>query len=442
MFTLLQVRLDTGRKAGCGVCSRLFLKYQEAKRHEKSEVMGERMLHREYVANQRLWHQTELVQDLTNPNVENMVQDGFDTFKAKAPLYGLAKSDGHGLETVHIKISATINFGKQCVFFMTPPWVMTGGNLCVTSFMANMAIRMANLPPGMELPKLLKLLFDGGPENWCSTFFLFVAWMVGTRMYEEIYLQRLPAHHAYNGLDAKFQPASTYFSGTANGRAGKNVHTLEEYFGGLKKAYQKPAGKEARGAILGGEPVFNYAECAYDFQAFIDPYKDEEFHGWGHSFQQWFDDQGGFVSGRRGSSIHYMHYFKDAEGMVRMRYKMAATYPEDSWMPKGPNGEIPDGKISLGCTPFSVSAAELPTGTPQWADFKANWDEDTIKKSILSMHRKLGEEFMPAVSHTSWEQWFSNIPSSPEEVSAQKQPVWGSFQRRGPNEVRMMLIWK
>jgi len=122
---------------------------------------------------------------------------------------------------------------------------------------------------------------------------------------------------------------------------------------------------------------------------------------------------------------------------------MAATYPEDSWMPKGPNGEIPDGKLSLGCTPFSVSAAELLTGTPQWADFKENWDKDTIKKGILSMNRKLGEEFMPAVSHTWWKQWFSNIPSSPEEVSAQKQPVWGSFQRRGPNEVRMMLlIWK
>jgi hypothetical protein len=82
---------------------------------------------------------------------------------------------------------------------------------------------------------------------------------------------------------------------------------------------------------------------------------------------------------------------------------MAATYPEDSWMPKGPNGEIRDGKLSLGCTPFSVSAAELPTGTPQWADFRQNWDEDTIKKGILSMNQKVGEEFMSAVSHTWWE---------------------------------------
>jgi hypothetical protein len=194
-----------------------------------------------------------------------MVQDGFDTYKAKAPLQGLAKSDGHGLEKVNIKISATINFGKQCVFFMTPPWGMTGGNLCVSSFMATMAIRMANLLPDIELPKLLKLLFDNGPENWCETFFLFVAWMVCTGMFEKIYLQRLPAHHAYNGLDAKFQPESTHFYGTANGKVGINGKT----------------GREARGgAILGGEPVFNYAECAYDFSAFIDPYKDEEFHGW------------------------------------------------------------------------------------------------------------------------------------------------------------------
>jgi hypothetical protein len=39
--------------------------------------------------------------------------------------------------------------------------------------MANMAIRMTNLPLGIELPKLLKLLFYGGPENWCETLFLF-----------------------------------------------------------------------------------------------------------------------------------------------------------------------------------------------------------------------------------------------------------------------------
>jgi len=117
----MQVRLDTGRKAGCGTCSRLFLLYQKAPRYEKKAVMVWRMAHREYVANQRL---------------------------------------------------------------------------CVSSFMANMAVRLEKLPPGTELPKLLKLLFDGGPENWCSTFFLFVAWMVGTGMFEEAYLQRLPAHHA------------------------------------------------------------------------------------------------------------------------------------------------------------------------------------------------------------------------------------------------------
>jgi hypothetical protein len=125
---------------------------------------------------------------------------------------------------------------------------------------------------------------------------------------------------------------------------------------------------------------------------------------------------------------------------MRMLYKTAATYPEDSWMPKGPNGELPDGKLSIGCTPFKVPAASLPTGTPPWADFKEDWDEANIKKGILNMNRKLGKEFISAVSHTWWEDWFRNIPSSPEEVSPQKQPAWYSFQRRGPEEVRIMLL--
>jgi len=125
---------------------------------------------------------------------------------------------------------------------------------------------------------------------------------------------------------------------------------------------------------------------------------------------------------------------------VRMRYKSAATYPENSWMPKGPNGELPDGKLPIGCTPFKVPAASLPRTTPPWAEFKEDWDQAKIKKDILNMHEKLGEEFMPSAAHSWWEQWFRRIPSSPEEVSAQNSPVWGFFERRGREEVCVMLF--
>jgi hypothetical protein len=34
----------------------------------------------------------------------------------------------------------------------------------------NMDVRLANLSLGTELPKQLKLLYDGGPKKWCETF--------------------------------------------------------------------------------------------------------------------------------------------------------------------------------------------------------------------------------------------------------------------------------
>lgn len=385
------------------------------------------MAHRAHVANQRLFHHQECMREKDNPNVMLCVQDGYDTFKATAPLYGLARPDLRSVEGVKTKISATILFGRQCVFLATPPWVRTGGNLAVTSFMSSLSVRINALPAGAELPQVCKLLFDGGPENWCETFFCFGAYLVATKRFSDVYIQRLPAHHAYNGMDAKFAPASTYFYGTRDNRStGKNAHTIDDFFAGLRKAYEGHGNR----SFLGGVPVLLPVHCTFDFNKFIAPFMDEEFGGWGHSIMNWQDENGHLVKGKRGSSIHYLHFFLDTEGTVRMRYKTAATYPPESWLPQGASGELPDGKKPIGATPFKVPAADIPAGAPPtFADFKL-WDEDgEIRKSTLTLRARAGDEFMPLQAHQWWENWWANVPESPAQVHAAHKPVWPSVNR-------------
>lgn len=424
----VEVRLDTGRSAGCDSCSRLYLLYVNAPRAEKALRMEQRMAHRTYVANQRAFHQTRVCADLDNANVEDVVQDGFDTWKAGVPLYGKS-SPGHGeVLPLTTKVSGVISFGKLCCLFLTPPWVATGGNLSVTCFMAAMAARRQSLPAGVDMPLTLKVAMDGGPENWCGTWYAFGAWLVGVSMFKEVYIQRFPAHHGYNGMDATFAPMSTYFFGNKKNKiSGKNIETVDQYVQGMRAAYTN----RKEGGVLGGKPKISQLGFTYDFAAFIEPFMDKEFGGWGHSVMEWLDTDGARISGKRGSAIHFLHFFLDEEGTVRLRYKNAPTYPDDAWEPRGPNGETPDGRRPIGVTPFSVPTAQLPRDIPPRAPFKSWDDDDEVKTSILGTRRKHGAEFMSEASHEWWIRYFDAIPRVPGAVPAEQHPVWGYFDREG-----------
>eukprot|EP00976_Prorocentrum_cordatum_P078080 1182954-Prorocentrum_minimum.AAC.2 len=140
----------------------------------------------------------------------------------------------------------------------------------------------------------------------------------------------------------------------------------------MKEAYTN----RRDGGVLGGKPKISQLGFAYDFTQFIEPYyMDEEFGGWGHNTMEWLDTDGARVSGKRGSAIHFLHFFLDERGIVRLRYKNAPTYPDDAWEPRGPNGEKPDGRRPIGVTPFSVPTGQLPRGVPPRAPFKS-WDDD------------------------------------------------------------------
>jgi hypothetical protein len=87
----IQVRLSTGKNNGCSICCELYLKWKEAPRKEKEACMIDRIDHRQFIANQRNKWDTKCRDDLTNPTVEIMANDGYDSFKTKTPSYAYVK---------------------------------------------------------------------------------------------------------------------------------------------------------------------------------------------------------------------------------------------------------------------------------------------------------------------------------------------------------------
>jgi hypothetical protein len=138
----IQVRLHTGKNNGCSICCTLYLKWKEAPRKEKAACMQERVDHRQFIANQRIKWDTKCRDDLHNPNVECMANDGYDSFKTKVPSYAYVKgAELEGLSKFFwsLKISACISFGNCCVFVISAPWVQTGANLSTTAMTQNVS---------------------------------------------------------------------------------------------------------------------------------------------------------------------------------------------------------------------------------------------------------------------------------------------------------------
>ena len=108
-------------------------------------------------------------------------------------------------------------------------------------------------------------------------------------------------------MDATFAPLSTYFFGNKRNKInGKNIETLDQSVMGMKEAYTN----RRDGGVLGGKPKISQLGFAYDFTQFIEPFMDENFGGWGHSTMEWLDTDGARVSGKRGSAIHFLHFFQ------------------------------------------------------------------------------------------------------------------------------------
>ena len=66
-------------------------------------------------------------------------------------------------------------------------------------------------------PPLLRCEVDGGTENWNKTFFTFMGYLVGTGVYTNTHVIRLPRWHTENDCEQSMQAMSVLSQGMGPG---------------------------------------------------------------------------------------------------------------------------------------------------------------------------------------------------------------------------------
>lgn len=84
-------------------------------------------------------------------------------------------------------------------------------------------------------PPMLRCEVDGGSENWNKTFFTFMAYLVGTGVYTNTHVIRLPRWHTENDCDQSMQAMSVLSHGNSNinslrttGERNRNKHRVRK----------------------------------------------------------------------------------------------------------------------------------------------------------------------------------------------------------------------
>lgn len=424
----LRYLADKGGLQGCPACVVLQWRYTQAyTQEERISAFGEMRMHVNYWSGERDFaeHGCDTViesqkQLEAHDRLEGGQFDGYDVRKATVPITAGAPC-GHfaHIEKKYgfykIKVSGAILFGHNFIMLETPPWVGTGMNLAVTNMHLAWQKRAESpIPIGHKFLGNI----DGGSENWARTTFLYFGWSV--KLFPKgVYIQRLPVKHTYNDLDRGFQPGACFFWGRAGGGSGEVCMTLREWDEGMTKAY---AG--LRGSKFGGDLTRYSVDASWDWTAFFAPYACKKFEGWGHKVRYRQDpDTGLFYKGERGSLVHYLHFFCDTEGFVRLRYKFGASYPEDQWLPAGADGIRP-----IGLLPFTVPMSELPSGEdpPPLAAFHKDWTpkaRDDLREAMVQCELQV-PAMMTQSKLKEWTDYVDSCPLELAEVKEARKPVW------------------
>ena len=86
----------------------------------------------------------------------------------------------------------------------------------------------------------------------------------------------------------------------------------------LTKCQEVYSKKMASARFGNAPPQWLSVECAYDFKEFIEDFRNPDFGGHGHSTQLQVDTVTGEVlMGRRGSEVHFMHFYNFEGGCNR-----------------------------------------------------------------------------------------------------------------------------
>ena len=446
-FTRVRFTKYKAVSSKCFSCSRLKTKLNKlfgrgkGNTAEQRRIVKEEMaLHRRFFVNERILQNKRVCEAMDDPErVGSIVMDGMDGTKTLLPSYPAVQGELMGLykNFLKVKLTGVLIHGFNLNMFPTMPWIGTGANLCATTMIHTLVKwQHDQRAQELDLPRTLKVLVDGGPENVNITMMALFAWLVTQRVFSDIYVSRLIVGHTHNDLDQRWSVVAQRL----HGKFGIPAETLAKFYEVVRNSFSGeyngmlkedgttlPEEDMEEYIVQGGRPVLKQMDCTYDYVKFLSGVINQDLEGHASSLRlsKTGDGSSTVTKNRiKSAEVMHMHYcVPPGESLGKMRYKTAAQYtvwhPENAWINLFKEGVTKKDLPKLSDKPdlarFMFHEAKVKPEKAGKEKKRPVSKLDACAKAILTLHRDKPEH-MSEEDHDEWVDFIKEWPKDPEDV--------------------------
>ena len=267
--------------------------------------------HKGQARNERLTYAWRISRGLFFKFCISICMDGYDNRKSSGPaLYTKSFADCKGFsglgsaEQLKFKTTGVLVHGVGGYYvYVADPTVPCGANFnleCLFQTLVDLQDRVAKgeLPC---FPPELCLQVDGASDNKASVVFMFMEWLVRTRVFTSVVVSFLMVGHTHNDADQQFVPLTYELRKSV-------IKSLSDYLAAIKTAYKDPP------------KAVRHVQAIHDFTEWLKVDFGERFAGFA----------------RRTPDAERPHQFTfelDDSGAVQMNYKQF-SFDVDAWNKK------------------------------------------------------------------------------------------------------------
>jgi len=199
--------------------------------------------HKAQARNERLTYAWRISRGLSFQYSISICMDGYDNRKSSGPaLYTKPIADCKGIsglggaEQLKFKTTGVLVHGIGGYYvYVADPTVPSNANFnleCLFLTLVDLQERVASgdLP---RFPPELCLQVDGASDNKASVVFMFMEWLVRTRVFTSVVVSFLMVGHTHNDADQQFVPLTFELR-------KRIIKSLDGYLAAIKSAYKDP----------------------------------------------------------------------------------------------------------------------------------------------------------------------------------------------------------
>jgi len=277
--------------------------------------------HKGQARNERLTYAWRIARGLHFKFCISICMDGYDNRKSSGPaLYTKPIADCKGIsglgsaEQLKFKTTGVLVHGIGGYYvYVADPTIPANANFnleCLFITLVDLQRRVASgeLP---SFPPELNLQVDGASDNKAAVVFMFMEWLVRTRVFTSVVVSFMMVGHTHNDADQQFVPLTFELR-------KRIIKDLEEYLAAIRVAYKDPP------------KAVTHVQAVHDFTKWLKVDFGKEFAGFA----------------RRTPDAERPHQFTfelDDAGEVQMNYKQF-SFDVESWnkRPIQLLSEVPD----------------------------------------------------------------------------------------------------